>query len=164
MNRFLSVTTIILSVIAISFSLFQFSNRKQIFYVENGKLYDGFTLKKEYENHIQKLRIGKRNMLDSIGLKIRQLEASKMTKEAEYAQEFYVQKAKIFEEEEEAVLTEYNQQIWKRLNQYAIEYSKEKNIDILFGASGNGTILHANEILDVTNDLIVYANKRYSGK
>ena len=41
-----------------------------------------------------------------------------------------IQKAKKFEEDETALLSEYNQQIWKRLNQYAIEYSKEKNIDI----------------------------------
>ena len=164
MNKIVAVFAIVLSILALSFSIYQYSQKKEIFYVENGKLYDGFNLKKEYETQIQKLRIERGNQLDSLALHIKQLEAQKLTNEAQYVQEFYVQKAKKFEEDETALLSEYNQQIWKRLNQYAIEYSKEKNIDILIGASGNGTILHANEKLDVTNDLINYANKRYSGK
>ncbi len=164
MSKIIAVFATVLSILALLFSIYQYSQKKEIYYVENGKLYDGFNLKKEYETQIQKLRIERGNQLDSLALHIKQLEAQKLTNEAQYVQEFYIQKAKKFEEDETALLSEYNQQIWKRLNQYAIEYSKEKNIDILIGASGNGTILHANEKLDVTNDLINYANKRYSGK
>lgn len=103
-------------------------------------------------------------MLDSIELTIKQFQAQNLSKEYEYAQEYYIGKAKQFEQEENDLMSEYNQQIWKRLNQYAIDYSKEKNIDILFGASGNGTLLHAKQEIDVTEDLVKYCNKRYLGK
>ncbi len=164
MNRIFSILALTIALGALSLSIYLMNTQKKMYFVENGKLYDGFTLKKEYENQIQKIRNSRRNMMDSLELTIKQFEAKKMVEEYQYAQEFYLEKAKKFEAEEDELLAEYNQQIWKRLNQYAIDYSKEKGIDLLLGASGNGTILHATEKLDVTNDLIQYANKRYSGK
>jgi outer membrane protein len=164
LSKITLVVCLVLSVTAVSLSLMNLRNEKTIYFVNNGKLYDAFSLKINYENQIQALRIHRKNMLDSIELSIKQLEAKKMTQEAKYAEEFYVEKAKTYQEEENGLLSEYNEQIWKRLNQYAEEFSKEKKIDILFGATGNGTLLHADAAIDVTDELIQFSNKRYSGK
>ncbi len=156
--------SVLLSLAAIIISLMNMKNDKTIYFVNNGKLYDGFTLKINYEHQIQTLRSTRRNMLDSMELNIKQLEAKQMTEEAKYAEAYYVEKARSFEEEEENLLGEYNQQIWKRLNSYAEEFSKEKKIDILFGATGNGTLLHADAAIDLTDELVKFANNRYAGK
>lgn len=155
---------IMLSAAALTVSLMNMRNDKTIYFVNNGKLYDGFTLKIEYEKQIQTIRTNRKNMMDSLELGIRQLEVRNMKAESQYAQEYYIEKAKAFDEEESQLLSEYNQQIWKRLNSYAEAFSKEKHIDILFGASGNGTLLHADETIDLTSELIQYANSKYSGK
>lgn len=162
--KILLAAALLLSAGALTVSIMNMRNDKTIYFVNNGKLYDGFTLKIEYEKQIQTLRINRKNMLDSIELGIRQLDARKMQAESEYAQAYYIEKAKAFDEEESQLLSEYNQQIWKRLNSYAEAFSKEKHIDILFGASGNGTLLHADETIDLTSELIQYANTKYSGK
>lgn len=164
MNKAISISAIIIAIAALVFSIINYKSQSSIYYVNNGKLYDGFNLKIEYEKQIQNIRINRKNMLDSIELTIKQFQAQNLLKEYEYAQEYYIGKAKQFEQEENDLMSEYNQQIWKRLNQYAVDYSKEKNIDILFGASGNGTLLHAKQEIDVTEDLVKYCNKRYLGK
>lgn len=154
----------ILAIASCSISIYLLQQKKSICFVDNGKLYDGFTLKKEYEKQIEKLRMSRKNMLDSIEFSIKQFESRNLENESKFAQEYYMEKAKQFEEDEENLLAEYNQQIWKRLNQYAIDFAKEKNVDILLGASGNGNLLFGNEKIDLTNDLIAYSNKKYNGK
>jgi outer membrane protein len=158
------LVSVLLSITAITISMLTMRNDKTIYFVNNGKLYDGFSLKVSYERQVEALRMSRKNMLDSIELTIKQLDARQMPAESKYAQEYYMEKARTFEEEEQGLLTEYNQQIWKRLNQYAEEFSKEKHIDILFGATGNGTLLHANAAIDLTDELIAFSNKRYGGK
>lgn len=162
--RTLIFIALFISIAALSVAVLNMRNDKAIYFVNNGKLYEGFTLKTEYENQIQTIRIQRKNMLDSVELTIRQLESKKMDEESAYAKEYYVEKLKSFEQDEENLLSEYNKQIWSRLNKYAEEFSKEKEIDILFGASGNGTLLHADGAIDLTNELITYANNRYAGK
>ncbi len=166
MNKLIKITLIvslILSASALTLAILNMQNDKTIYFVNNGKLYDGFTLKISYEKQMQVLRNTRRNMLDSIELTVRHLAAKNMTEEAKYAEAIYMEKAKNFDEEEQNLLGEYNQQIWKRLNQYAEEFSKEKQIDLLFGATGNGTLLHANAGIDLTDELISFSNKRYNG-
>lgn len=162
-NRILIILSLIISTVALFLTLNN-NKMKDVYYVNNGKLYEGFKLKQEYENQIQTIRNNRKNNLDSIELSLKQYQAKKMNDEFEYTKNYYLEKAKEYEEEEDRLLTEYNQQIWSKLNQYAIDYSKENNIDILFGATGNGTILHAKEEIDITNKLIEYSNSRYNGK
>lgn len=154
----------LVSLISLGATVKLLMNEKKTYFINNGKLYEGFTLKVEYENQLKNLRIQRKNMLDSVELTIRQLSAQSREEESKVAQEYYFEKAKKFEEEEASLLDEYNAQIWRRLNQYAIEFCKERNIDIMFGANGSGTLLHASESMDLTNDLLAYSNKKYAGK
>jgi len=160
----MSISAFIISLCAGIFCFVVYFENKTIYFVNNGKLYEGFTLKVEYENQIKDIRLKRKNMLDSVELSLKQLEAQGNSEAFAYAREYYIEKVRSFEKEEELLLEEYNQQIWKRLNQYAAEFSKNKKIDILFGANGNGTLLHANENIDLTEDLIKYSNQRYAGK
>ncbi|WP_160289473.1 OmpH family outer membrane protein [Psychroserpens mesophilus] len=55
--------------------------------------------------------------------------------------------------------------IWSRLNAYIKDYGKQKEVKIIFGISGNGNIMYADETnLDVTEELLKYINDRYEGK
>lgn len=64
----------------------------------------------------------------------------------------------------EISLTEdYNAQIWTQLNQYIKEFGKSKDLDLMLGANGNGSILYANEAYDLTEECILYVNNKFSG-
>lgn len=57
-----------------------------------------------------------------------------------------------------------SQQVWSRLNSYMQEYGAQKNYSIIMGTQGNGNIMYAQKHLDVTQDFIEFANKKYEGE
>lgn len=63
--------------------------------------------------------------------------------------------------DEKAISEKYTAAIWKDINQYIAEFGKEKHCDFIFGANGNGNLMFANEVHDVTDEVIQYVNKRY---
>ena len=49
-------------------------------------------------------------------------------------------------------------------NQYIKDYGIQNNYILIFGVSGQGNIMYANDGLDATEEVIEYVNKRYQGK
>jgi outer membrane protein len=83
---------------------------------------------------------------------LKQLQTDIETKIDEYAQK------------EQELTEKYNTQIWAQLNEYLKLYGIEKDIDILFGAAGQGTILYGKEEYDLTEECIAFVNKKYGGE
>jgi Skp family chaperone for outer membrane proteins len=167
MTRFYKVliaASLLMSVGTLIVLLMVVTQTNKTFYVNNGKLYESFKLTKESEEKVKNLRLQRKNMLDSIGFTLKQLEAQNKVEEFNYVKDYYLDKIKKFEEEESVLIEEYNKQIWERLNQYAKEYSEQKNIKLLLGASGDGNLLHADSELDKTKELVDYSNLKYAGK
>ncbi|QYS87789.1 OmpH family outer membrane protein [Flavobacterium oreochromis] len=55
--------------------------------------------------------------------------------------------------------------IWKRIDSYIKEYSKEKGYKMVLGSfNGDRTVLYSDESINITPELITYINKRYEGK
>src|SRR5690606_15001306 len=57
-----------------------------------------------------------------------------------------------------------NEQVWQRLNPLIIKYGKEKNLHLIIGANGMGTVLYNDASYDLTDDLITHVNMEYEGK
>ena len=53
----------------------------------------------------------------------------------------------------------FDETIWKEINAKVTEYGKEKGIDFILGAKGDGTIMYANEAKEITKEIIEYINK-----
>ena len=49
--------------------------------------------------------------------------------------------------------------IWDKLNNKIIEYGKKNQLDYIFGAKGDGSIMYASDSKDITNELIEFINK-----
>lgn len=58
---------------------------------------------------------------------------------------------------------EVSQQVWNRLNTYVEEYGKTKKHTIILGTQGNGNIMFAKEGIDITKEVLEYANNKYEG-
>lgn len=76
----------------------------------------------------------------------------------------YLIKENQFNQENQGLFDQYNEQIWKQLNQYIEDYGRDNGYDYLLGASGQGAIMYANEAQDLTKEIIFYVNNKYSGK
>jgi outer membrane protein len=49
------------------------------------------------------------------------------------------------------------------MSTYILAYGKKHNYDFIFGSSGNGTLMFANETYNISDDIIKYINDKYKG-
>lgn len=141
-------------------------------YVINAEVYNDFELKKQLEAKMIVVQQQRKNILDSLALRLEmraqtyRVNGVADTLEANtirgLQQEFYTRQQQ-FDEDNSRMAAEYEQQIWKQLNQYAQDYGKENGYSIVFGANGDGGIMYGDQAVNVTEDLKVYANEKFSG-
>lgn len=172
--------TLALAVLAILISFFSLCYKNpssdQVF-VDVNKLLDGYKRTKlvrtEFETKAKTLNAN----VDSLmvdwqnELKTYEKERSKMSKkELELKQELLGNKQKqinnyqqgiqkqIQDEDQKATQTVIND-----INDYVKEYGKNNGYRIIFGASGSGNIMYADDATDLTEDVLEGLNKEFSG-
>lgn len=141
-------------------------------YVINADVYNSFELKKELEARMTATQQQRKNILDSLALRLEmraqtyRLNGASDTLEANairsLQQDFYMRQQQ-FEEDNTRMVAEYEEQIWKQLNQYAQDYGKENGYSIVFGANGDGGIMYGDQAVNVTEELKEYANEKFNG-
>ena len=146
-------------------------------YVDINEIYNNFTLKKELESKLDNISNARKNILDSVKIKVNVLSnvlegTDKKNKKAvdsisgileSFKQEYYY-KEQNFTQDNDAMTKQYSDQIWKQLNQYVKDYGKENGYEYIFGADGSGAVMYAAEGNNITDELKTYVNNRYSGK
>jgi outer membrane protein len=164
-------------IIAVS-SFFYTQKSSELVYVDINKLLDGYKRTKLVRTGLEEKEKALTANLDSLvlgwknELKIYEKERAKMTKkELELKQELlgnrqqqvsnYQQaiQNKIQEEDKKASQTVIND-----INAYVKEYGKKEGYKIIFGASGSGNIMYADETIDLTPKILEGLNKEFEGK
>ena len=127
-------------------------------YILNQKIFEAFKGKKELETRLLTLKKKNKQTLDSLAVLVqsRNNDAALI--------KYYQETAQNFELTEQELSTKYTSDIWKRINQYIADFGKEKNYDFIYGATGDGNLMYANEMYDVTDDVILYINKNYEAE
>lgn len=64
----------------------------------------------------------------------------------------------------ENLKAEYDAEIWTRINTYVQEFGKEHRYSIIFGASGNDSVMYSDSSANITRDVLLYMNEKYDGK
>lgn len=176
MNKISLPLSIIALIISIC-SFFYLNSSSQLVYVDINKLMDGYKRtaieKSKFE---EKAKLMQSNVDSLVAdwqneLKVYEKERSSMSKnELELKQELLggkqqqinnYQKAiqgKIQEEDRKASQTVIND-----INDYVKEYGKKHNYKIIFGASGSGTIMYADDAADLTVEVLEGLNAEYQG-
>lgn len=161
--------SIILSVI-LSFFLFNsMEGMKKQAYVDTVKVFNEFELKKSLEKKMDFILLKEKREIDSLKIELQAIYNdtlmvgnNRFLKIREIESE--VERKVYLASQNEISLTEdYNAQIWTQLNQYIKEFGKSKDLDLMLGANGNGSILYANEAYDLTEECILYVNNKFSG-
>lgn len=159
--------------VGILFSIGFLIKSEKIAFVDNGKLFNEFTLKKELEKDLQKAEVMRKARLDSAKVTLevftRNLGLKAKPDNDEFKKlEILRQQVQYMEEEfyteNEKMATQMNGQIWDQLNQLVKEYSEINGIDILLGTTSQGNLMYAGETYNATEDAVKFINQRYKGK
>jgi len=141
-------------------------------FIKTNEVYDQFELKKELAAQFTQIENSRKLVLDSMKVRMDQLE--RQLRAAESPSEFEISQYQglgkelnelnaSYTQELQEVQERFNEQIWSRINQYVEDYGNENNIELIFGANGNGNIMHGGTEKDITNEVTAYINEKYSG-
>lgn len=161
------------SIVSLIVTLYFQANIPKTAYVEIGEVYNAFELKKELEEDIKRVHQTRTYILDSLEIQLNAMAAKiensgksisdQELKLFEEARNDYFRKQKTFTEDGESVSEQYNDRIWKQLNQYIKDYGDEKGYTYIFGADGSGALMFAADPVNVTKEVTEYVNLKYKG-
>ncbi len=160
---------ILICLAVISYLMF---SKKEICYIKLPEVYAEFDMKKELEADYITLANKRQFLLDSLKVQLdvlgKQIDPNKTNIDlhSHYQTQFqaYQKQVNVIQQSNQDINSQYTDQIWTQINQYTDEYRLEHKIDIILGADGNGAVMSGAKELDITNSLIEYINKKYSGK
>lgn len=138
-------------------------NKNKTGYVLLSDLYESFEMSKEFKVKIDAVENKRKLILDSLKLEV--FKAEKISPQNyDYAKQLYFYKEQEFEKSNEQVKSQFNEQIWKQINQYLSDYGKENKYSYIYGANGDGSFMYVNENHNITEAVTLYINKKYKGK
>lgn len=130
---------------------------KRVAFVVNQKLFNEFAGKKELERKLNDLRTRNNKSVDSLWQLTRQTPVIELRQS--YQEQ--IERIKLMEED---LANQYTADIWKRINEWVSEYSKANDYDFVLGATGNGSLMYAEEASDITDPMILFINNKYAGE
>lgn len=169
------VFTIIITgcLVATAFVFYGRVSKEKLAYIELDKVFKEFEYKKELEIKLIDFQRKQQHILDSLemDLKIlsRQISAG-ANKNAEnlnlfeIKRENFFNKKNQFENENQALVNQFDDQIFLQLNQYVQDFGNQHEYDFIFSAEDNGTIMYGKEGKRITEEVLQYVNLRYKGK
>lgn len=141
-------------------------------FVEVSVLFNNFELTTELENEFNKVKDARtkelkqyENRIDSLRyhLEKENNQESKLLDEFSFIARKYQQKKQEYTELNLILEEKYNNQIMLQLNQYVKEFGEKNSYDIIHGANGNGSLMYAKDILNLTEEVKAFINNKYKG-
>jgi outer membrane protein len=157
---FISLTA---ALISLTLTIGYQKHKKDIGFVDITKLVEAYQMKKDLEK-LEESRLHEiKSISDSLGsvygmakknpganaVHLKTLEAN--------IQSINIQ----FEAEYNQSNLDINQKVWGRLNQAINEYAGTRDMQLLVGADGKGTVLYGDIAVDHTDELIKFVNSKY---
>ncbi|TND09951.1 MAG: hypothetical protein FD123_633 [Bacteroidetes bacterium] len=171
MNKTIQYTYGFLLLLLAGGLLFLFLRKeKRIAYVELGKVYTEFTMKKDMETRLENISQKRQSLLDSmqfhLELSSKEMYARGTNSPDELAQfeanrQAFMAKKEEFARENEQTAADYDSQIAKKITQYLKTYGKENGYAYILGADGSGVLMYAEEAENITLPIVDYINREF---
>lgn len=136
------------------------------------EVYNGFDMKKETEQKYSKTKMARDKILDSLDLELKIL-ARKIEQEQQknrnsidqfnIKRDEFLQRKQTYEEDNTALAKQCDQEILTQLNQYVKDFGKKNHYTYMFGNDGNGALMYADDVKDITKDVTAFINRKYKG-
>lgn len=170
----LAIAALLLSI----FSFFYLKSSSELVYVDVNKLLEGYKRTKEVRAQFEIKAKTLNANVDSLmtdwqnELKTYEKERAKMSKkELELKQELLGNKQQQINNYQQAIQKQIQEEDKKAtqtvindINDYVKEYGKKHNYKIIFGASGGGNIMYANDVSDLTDEVLEGLNTEFQGQ
>jgi outer membrane protein len=168
----------LIAVVISSFSLYKSFSGSELVYVDVNKLIEGYKRTKIAKEEFEMKATLMKSNVDSLitewqkELQIYEKERSSLSaKELELKQELLGNKQQQINSYQEAIQKQIQEEDKKTtqtvindINDYVKEYGKKKGYKIIFGASGGGNIMYADESTDLTEEVLKGLNSQYDKK
>jgi outer membrane protein len=169
-KNYMTYMLIFLLVVMFAFLIYEHQSNK-VGYIDNTELFTKFDGTKELEKSSKAALMYHYNQIDSLNKvmeAVQNLYKKTPTSELEL-QYFYSHRLKdsisqIYQQKQSELTQALYKQVWSTLNEYVIQYGKEKGFKFIYGANGTGSIMYASERANITADVLKFSNKKYSGK
>lgn len=149
-----------------TFIIIYVSSIKKIAYIDTNKVIKEYKLTEEINKEVKQFEENRKNIIDSLANEIKEIQQGSIKLENEKIEQL---KANYFEKREK-FLIEINQvkqngidKVVDKINQNVIDFGKENNYDIIFGANGDGAIMFAKDTYNITEEIIKYLNAKHEG-
>ncbi len=127
-------------------------------YVINQEIYQAFHARTDLEKKLLSISQTNRQKLDSMKSLLLRNNGNESLKNA-------YEKAQLqFTHEEKTIAEQYQMDLWKQINEYVSQFGQERGYEFIFGATGDGNLMYANNAKNVTKELIQYMNDHYEDK
>lgn len=141
-------------------------NNKKVAFINTSEVFNAFKMTKEIDAEVKKIEDKKQSILDSIADKLKKIDAGVIKSDENnfnFLKKEFLTKRNQFADEISKLKQASIEKIWKQINQYLIEYGKEKKYDIIMGATGEGSLMYAKENINITKETTEYLNEKYEG-
>lgn len=166
------------ALIASVLSLFYAQSFSQQVYVDVNKLLEGYkrtkVVRADFEAKAKTLNANVDSLMTDWQkeLKTYEKERSKMSKkELKLKQELLGNKQQQISNYQQAIQKQIQEEDQKAtqtvindINDYVKEFGKKEGYKIILGASGSGNIMYADEMTDLTDEILVGLNKEFNGE
>ena len=163
MNKKYALSIIIINITLIALIVFWFfasGSKREVVFVDNNKLFNGFKMTKELKAVGDKQLSEQNRRLDSI-YKILNDPAATANKQELVKQAIVIKQG--MEEYHNNFTVTNSEKIWNRINAYAKDFANENRYHIIVGSQNNDNILYGDEESDVTLKLLGFINSKYEG-
>lgn len=171
---YVAILAILLSVAAIYFA----KSNYQLVYVDVNKLIEGYNrtkvAKAEFDKKANLLKANVDSLMGNWQTELKNYEKERTSlspKELKLKQELLGNKQQQINGYQEAIQKKIQEEdkkvtqtVINDINDYIKEYGKNHNYKIIFGASGGGNIMYADESTDLTEEVLKGLNAEYDKK
>ena len=177
MNK-LALPIAIIALIASVGSFFFSQSSSDLVFVDVNKLIEGYKRTKIVKAEFDKKATTMKANVDSLlsdwqkELKVYEKERSNMSKkELELKQQLLSNKQQQINNYQQAVQKQLQEEdkkvtqtVINDINDFVKEYGKQQGYKVIFGATGNGTIMYGEETADLTDKVLKELNAEFEGK
>lgn len=153
-NQSIFLVLNLIALVGLASFVFVQSKSEKKAYIQNQRVFAEFKGTLQLKQKLGKLKELHKSQLDSLGAAANGNPAWIPA---------YEETQRKYSLEEQELSDKYTVDLWKEINRHLTGFGKERGYDFIFGATGDGTLMFANEAHDVTNAVIEYLNTHYEG-
>jgi outer membrane protein len=152
------------------------SGNEKIGYIELGKIYTEFSLKKNLDKQLENIVNARRLSMDSLEIELKLLssklntinekssEFSTLARDFEYKKQQFFLRREALEKENQALTARFEEQILTQLNQYVSEFGNLHGYKYILGADGSGSLMYADKASNITEEVSSFIELKIAGK